>query len=318
MKVAKNQAFFIGAQTNEQAKADEIKRSKKNNVFAGSMNEDLLPDSILEKKKEAQKKAMQVVGDAWKGDRKIDEDLQQRRDLINALEEENKELLAEVSGISLRQEELKQQYGITEDSKEQQDLELLLREKKMLEPGSKEKLTEGELQYVQKLKAEGLTEYQKRQIELDSEKSHYQSIIDKNKDRIIEENAIIRGVKLERLKRDPMVKAQKEAEEIKEAATDEIMGMLIEAARDHIDEKSEEAQEKADKLEEQQEKMEEFIEAQKEKREETDKLLEKMPVEEMVELDQLKDEVKQEVQKIVNDMKLVVEDIKGAMVDKTL
>ena len=38
----------------------------------------------------------------------------------------------------------------------------------------------------------------------------------------------------------------------------------------------------------------------------------------MVELDQLKDEVKQEVQKIVNDMKLVVEDIKGAMVDKTL
>lgn len=33
---------------------------------------------------------------------------------------------------------------------------------------------------------------------------------------------------------------------------------------------------------------------------------------------QLRDEIKQEVQKIVSEMKLVEEDIKGAMVDKSI
>ena len=55
-----------------------------------------------------------------------------------------------------------------------------------------------------------------------------------------------------------------------------------------------------------------------EKKEETEEVLENMPMEDMIHMGQLKDEIKQEIQKIVSEMKLVEEDIKGAMVDKSI
>ena len=82
--------------------------------------------------------------------------------------------------------------------------------------------------------------------------------------------------------------------------------------------KKKEEQERAEKLEEVQEEKEAFIEKQKEKREETEKLLENMPIEELVHMGQLKDEIKQEIKNIVSEMKLVVEDIKGALVDESV
>ena len=115
-----------------------------------------------------------------------------------------------------------------------------------------------------------------------------------------------------------MVKARKEAEAILDAASKEIIGMIMEEAKDTIDEESKENQEKAEKLEEIQEEKEAFIEEQKEKREETEELLENMPMEEMLDMGQLKDEIKQEIKNIVSEMKLVAEDIKGALVDESV
>lgn len=92
----------------------------------------------------------------------------------------------------------------------------------------------------------------------------------------------------------------------------------MEEAKDTIDDKNKEEQEKAEKLEEKQEQQEAFIEKQKEKREETEELLENVPMEEMLHRGQLKDEIKQEIKKIVSEMKLVAEDIKGAIVDKNI
>ena len=132
------------------------------------------------------------------------------------------------------------------------------------------------------------------------------------------ENAIIRGVKLERLKSAPMVKAQNEADAILDAASKEVIGMIMEEAKDTMDEKSKEEQEKAEKLEERREEQEAFIEKQKEKRKETEELLENMPMEELVHMGQLKDEIKQEIKNIVSEMKLVAEDIKGALVDESV
>ena len=161
-------------------------------------------------------------------------------------------------------------------------------------------------------------DYQQKQLDLDSAKSVYQQTVSENKKTIVEENAIIRGVRLEKLKSDPMLKAQDEAQAIREAASKEITGMVVEQAKEHIDQLQEEAEEKAEKLEEKQEKLEEFIESQKEKREESEEIMEDMPVREMAELEQIKSDVKQEVENIVNKMALVVEDIKGAMVDEKL
>ena len=260
---------------------------------------------------------MKVVGDAFAGDQEIDNDIQERRDKIAALEQENQKLQSQINEISDRQDELMEQYGITADSQEQKDLELLRKKDKWLK-GEGPELTKEESERIAQLESEGLTEYQKRQREWDAEKKHFQNDLDKNKEEILVENAIIRGTKLERLKHAPMVKAQKEADAIQDAASKEIIGMIMEEAKDTIDEETKENQEKAEKLEEIQEEKEAFIEKQKEKREETEELLENIPMEELVHMGQLKDEIKQEIKNIVSEMKLVAEDIKGAMVDESV
>ncbi|MGN0307817.1 MAG: hypothetical protein ACI4DN_06345, partial [Lachnospiraceae bacterium] len=327
MNISKNVTIFAGIESGnstankaegKRGKIAEDKQLKKDSIFAGSLNGELFSDKILEKKKEAQKKAMQVVGDAWTGDQNIDDDLQKRRDLLNKLGKDNAAALREIREISRQQEALKEEYGISDDSKEQQDLELIRRYNRMLSNEMRGKLsggdslTKGELDYVMKLKAEGLTDYQTKQLQLDEAKSIYQSSVDKNNQTIIEENAVIRGIRLERLKSDPMVSAKHEAKAIREAAADEIVGMVVEQAKEYLDEKKEEADKKGERQEEKQEQLEEFIEAQKEKRKETDEVFEDMPVEEMLDLAQVKNDIKQEVEKIVDKMALVAEDIKGA------
>lgn len=319
MKISNNQTIFSGEsiKKNNQVREGQHKKDEREDFFAGNLNQDLFENKLLEKKREAREKAMKVVGDAFEGDKQIDNDLQERRDKIAALEQENQKLQNQINEISERQDALMEQYGITEDSQEQKDLELLRKKDKWLS-GKGEALTKEEFEQVEKLESEGLTEYQKRQREWDAEKKHFQKDIDKNKEEILLENAIIRGTKLERLKNAPMVKAQKEAEAILDASSKEIIDMIMEEAKDTVEEKSKEEQEKAEKLEEKLEEQEAFIEKQKEKREEAEELLEHMPMEEMIHMGQLKDEIKQEIKKIVSEMKLVAEDIKGAVIDKNI
>ena len=319
MKISNNQTIFIGENVKQeyQIKERQHKKEDRSDFFAGNLNQDLFENKLLEKKKEAREKAMKVVGEAFDADKQIDDELEERRDKMAALEEENQKLQEQINEINDSQNTLLEKYGITKDSQEQKDLELLRKKDKWL-MGEGEALSKEEFDRVSKLESEGLTEYQKRQREWDAEKKHFQKEMDKNNEEIFVENAIIRGTKLERLKSDPMVKAQKEAKEIQDAASKEIINMVMDEAKDTIEEKSKVEQEKAEKLEEKQEEKEAFIEKQKEKRDETEELLENIPMEEMIHMGQLKDEIKQEVQKIVSDMKLVAEDIKGAVVDKNI
>ena len=317
MKISNQHTVFMGEKIKQENQecAEVRKKEKRTDFFAGNLNQDLFENKLLEKKKEAREKAMKVVGEAFVGDRKIDEDLQERRDKIAALEQENQELQNQIKEINESQNALMEHFGITADSQEQKDLELLRKKEKWM-LGEGEALSKEEMERVSTLESEGLTEYQERQREWDAEKKHFQKDIDKNNEEILIENAIIRGTKLERLKKDPMVKAQKEAKEILDDASREIVNMITEEVKDTIEEKSEEEKKKAEKLEERKEEKEAFIEQQKEKKEETEELFENMPMEEMIHMGQLKDEIKQEVQKIVSEMKLVAEDIKGAVVDQ--
>ena len=319
MKISNHQNMFIGENIKQESQIKDKQHQKENRTdfFAGNLNQDLFENKLLQKKKEAQEKALKVVGDAFAGDQEIDHDILERREKIAALEQENEKLQNQISEISKRQDELMEQYGITADSQEQKDLELLRKKDKWLE-GDGPELTKEEVERVSKLESEGLTEYQKRQREWDAEKKHFQKDIDKNKEEILVENAIIRGTKLERLKHAPMVKAQKEADAILDAASKEIIGMIMEEAKDMIDEETKENQEKAEKLEEIKEKKEAFIEKQKEKREDAEEILENMPMEEILHMGQLKEEIKQEIKHIVSEMKLVAEDIKGALVDESV
>ncbi|MDE7270792.1 MAG: hypothetical protein K2N81_10020, partial [Acetatifactor sp.] len=226
-----------------------------------------------------QKEAMKVVGDVFAGEREMDEDMETRRNHVKELKQEKLQLMEEKGDLETHKEELAKAFENGELGQEDYEEEL------------------SQLREAEK-------EWNKRYAENDK--------------LAMQENAIIRSTRLERLKKDPMVKAQKEAEDILQAARDDIVGMAVDAGKDHIDEEAEKRQEQAEKIKEEREEKEELIEKQKEKREEEEELLEKLPLQEMLTLDKLQSDVQQEVQDIINKMKLVAEDIKGAAVDQSV
>lgn len=291
MKVQKNITVFSGAKPGrENIAAQHAKKEgtaqKKSTYFAGNIAEQgSLRDRIALRRKDAQKQAMKVVGDVWSSERAVDEDLQARRDLVKGLQQENKELQGQINELEEQQAALQEQYGISDGD-------------------------------TSKMNPENLTDYQKQQLDLDEFKKYYQDQIDENDKKIKQEIGTIHAMRKERLKSSPMVKAQKEAEKIKDAAGDEIVGMVVEDAKDHIDEEQEEREEQAEEIKEEQEELEELREKQKEHKEEWEEFLENMPTDQLLSLDKDGKDLQQEVQNIMNKMKLIAEDMKGAKVDE--
>ncbi len=323
MKVEGNITIFAGdsAQTSmlEKAEREQKEGSEKqgNSIYAGNFQGDMsIRDRIQQKREQAQAQAMKVVKDAWDGERAIDDELSERRAHIRELTQSNGEAQGRIDQVREKQQELQEAYGVTEDSAEQQELELL-RRKNAADRGEGS-LTEEELEQCARIEKRGLTEYQQRQLRLDEDIHEDEKLIQKNDQTVMMENAIIRGIRRERPKSHRVVDAQKQAEKIKDAAGDEIMGMLVEDGREHVDEEQKEREEQAEKLQEKKEEQEELIEERREDREEAEELVEDMPVDEMLDMSKTQDEIQQEVQDIVNKMALVAEDIKGAMVDTTV
>lgn len=323
MKIEGNVTIFAGASgqasmTEMAEKAGKQEKGKQGGaVYAGDFQGNLsIRDRIQQKKAQAQKQAMKIVQDAWEGDRTIDDDLNARRERVASLRQESGAAQDKISGIRKEQEALKDAYGVAEDSGEQQELELLRRKKDAMQ--GRGSISMEELKKCGEIEARGLTEYQQRQLSLDDQADEQQQIIDENNRQILTENAVIRGTKLERLKHSPMVKAQKDAEAIEQAASDEIMGMLIEEAKDHLDEEKEEREEKAEEIKEAREEREELIEKNREDKTEQEAPVEELPMDKMLDISRNQDEIQQEVQNMVNKMALVAEDIKGAVVDTSV
>lgn len=128
------------------------------------------------------------------------------------------------------------------------------------------------------------------------------------------ENAIIKGTKLERLKNSPMQKAEKQADAIEESASNEIQSMIFEDAKNTIEEERKERDEQAKKLKEEKEEKQKFIEKQKEK----NNLFDEVEAYDMVSLQNAEEDVKKEVDYMIQKMKLLAEDIKGAAVDENV
>lgn len=281
MKVENNITLFAGGQPESSLTTEGAGKKQENRktVFAGDLNTQggTLQDRIDQKKKEAQKQALKVVGDAFGGDKALDEDMENRRQNIKDLVEDRKRLAEEKAAVETRSEDLEKAYAAGEISPADYELE------------------KADLREEQKVREEELGD---------------------NLNQIMQEDSIIRATRKERLKHHAMVDAQEQAEDIMDAARDEIVGMVIDEGKDHIDEETEKREEQAEEIKEEKEEREEFIEEQKEHRKEQEELLEEMPVEEMISLDRIQSDVKQEVQNILDKMKLIAEDIKGAVVDE--
>ena len=313
MKV-QNVSIFIGeyARDTYGMEATE-KQEKRTSVYAGNFNKVL--DPAEQKRQKARQQAMKVVGDAWNADKKIDQDIQSRWDRIASYKEELKVANKELKWFADEREALRVAYGVAEDGREQTDLKLL--EKRIDARRGGAQLTMEERKRLETLDAEGLTEYQQRSIEMYEESRYYDDMKKSAEQGIEDETKAISAIKLARLKSQPMVKANEQAEQIIESEREQIVGMLMEDAKEHMDEELEEKAETAEKQAEKKEISEERLEKIKEKKEESRELTEQLieAAESVTELESAMDDVQKEIKKIVDEMKLLEEDLKGAAVD---
>lgn len=271
----KNYSVFMGEdriQSRHAAKKDA--KQKRNGKAIDARGIAAATDPVAVKRAQAQKKAMKILGDAFAGESKIDDDMSERREKVKSLTQEIADRKQDIKGL--------------EDAKAA-----------LLEQGADENSEE-----VRQL-SEGISAYNKQVMDAENE--------------LTSENAVIRQTKIERLKSNPMGEARDQADAVMAAAGDEIMGMLIAEGREHIDRKQEEEKKKAEAAEEKKQEQEAKLEAKKEDREEQKKLTENI-VEASRELNGgAKDSVakaQQEIRDMMNRLKLVEADVKGATVDQ--
>jgi len=335
----------------ESSRKSEQRREKKsgNVVFAGSLN--LPSDRIAWKKEQAREQAMQIVKDAFEREQKLDASAQEMRDKINALEAENAVAKQEIADNDKSVQELALTYGIDSDSQEQKDLELLHKRSEIRMGVRNESLTKEESERLAEIDAEGMTEYQARAMEL-YERNDYlkRGIIDREA-QMKANNAAITQMGIERLKTHPILDATKQAESIMKAASEDITSMLVEEAQNHMDEVQEEKKEKAEEKAEKEDAEQEKIEIVRERRELMEQMVQRIQaatqetdfsetkdrrLEEMVsdvlesyvqvqkadggatDVQPSQDKVNAAVQEILDKLKLLEEDIKGAKVDELM
>lgn len=323
MKV-NNNSIFVGDDTRSIRHGEkQVKKQTKKQVPVKSVNAKDLRiklDPIAEKRKEARKAAMDIVGKVFAGERKIDDELNGRRKRISDLRAENAKACKEISEYENRRLELRNQYGVTPDSQEERDLRLLEKELDSRRPDSQVTLTEDDYSELERIREEGLSEYQERSLEIRGYEGPAKDTIYHNKLEMQTETAIITQTELERLKSHALLDAQEQAEDIMDAAAKEIVGMLVDEAKEHIDDESEEiiedAKEKAKEKKELEERITKVRDEKKEKEEITEDILEGAAdvSRNTTELDN----AQQEIKDMMSKMKLIEEDIKGAAVDKTL
>lgn len=167
-------------------------------------------------------------------------------------------------------------------------------------------------------------EYEKELAELNKAEEHFQGMIADGKKYEYRTLQALSDIKIERAKSNPMVDAAKEAEAALETAGKEIVGMLFEEAKEHMETELEKRQEAAEEKAAREKELEERIEAmraeKKEEREAETPAVEQLErsTRRMVKIAETGQEIRKELKNVVDRMKLDLEDLKGAAVDETL
>ena len=142
------------------------------------------------------------------------------------------------------------------------------------------------------------------------------------KAQIIGGNAADRQIGIERLKMRPIGDALDQAEDVMDATSHEIMSMIATDVRDQIEEEAEEAMEAAKERKEEKEAEEERLERIREKTEEPTTTEAQTAAgntlqEGNINIKDVTEKAQHDVRKVIDELALIDEDIKGAAVDAT-
>lgn len=285
MKITENTRLYVGSsiEQNTEKKLGKSVQNDETRLFAGNIStQNPLDTQIAQKRAAAMEKAKKLIGDVFAAEKSVDDDLAGRANRIKESEQAIVDANKELAKFAEEKEKLKEQYGVTGEENEE------------------------ELPAEYKMQRDELTRYGEPQ----------RQVINEAKKEIEEERKVIAAVTVERLKTDPMIGATEQAEEMLVSAEEEIAGMVMDAAVESLQEKAEEAKEK----QEVEEEKAELEEAKRKEREERRKEAElpDVPMQEILNLEQVRGELKHEVDQMLTEMKLLAEDIKGSMVDEEL
>ena len=118
-----------------------------------------------QRKKMAQKSALKLVKDAWDNDQAVEKTVASQRQRYAELDAQRTEAKKALAGYEDQEKTLKEQCNVADDSKEQQDLNLL-EKRQEYRRGVGEKLTRDEWKKLNEIDKQPLTEYQKRALEI--------------------------------------------------------------------------------------------------------------------------------------------------------
>lgn len=144
----KNYSYFVGEDQvqNRRHSVSDGKNGKAKNggksIDARSMAS--VTDPIATKKAQVRKKAMKIIGDAFAGESKTDDDMANRREKIRSLTGEIGDSTKAISDIEASRAALQDKFGVSSDSQEQKDLELLAKGVETGFSGSDVRLTKEE------------------------------------------------------------------------------------------------------------------------------------------------------------------------------
>ncbi|MBE5937683.1 MAG: hypothetical protein E7265_06600 [Lachnospiraceae bacterium] len=300
---------------------------KKTNVlFAGNLNiNSAARDEAENKRAMARKQAMHFVGEAWEKDIEFDKS----KENIHKIKEIKRAEIAEYNKVLKSIEDSKKQvmeeYGIDEESSEHKDLLLLEKYQDYRNNVPVERFSKEEIQRLKELQNMPRTEYQDRVLALNSAKGQYINKID-------EANASIgmliktetdMDINQPQNQMKSMGEAKRAAEEILEAANEDIMTAFIREGVDSTQERAEEAVEQAQKAEEKKEEQEERLEEMKEEKEEQEDLLWDIAQTDRIDMQMNIDtknisnmEIAQSnIIKIMKQNNMIEEDLKGIKID---
>lgn len=237
----RNRLYYCSAdsKTDQSENEDSFKKAsvKNGTLFVGDM-QGTMQDTVFEKKMSAQKEAMRTLMKQFASDQQYTDALDELHNMKSDYEAEEQEYMQKIDDITKLQEDLAAEYGVEEGSEEAENLEIL--RKAIKSPAS---LTDEEFEKLSSM--DSITEYQQRVLDLDAAKNVYETKLDDLTKSEHSINQCVDAMKLANCKNDGMVQAQKDADNIREAAIKEIIGMLWDDAKAHIDGELEEAKEKA-------------------------------------------------------------------------
>lgn len=291
-------------------------------VFAGDLM--LVQGNQIEQKKQtARRQAMKLITDAWGRDELASQSIkdmeQQKADYVEQMQEAKEH----EKTFEKSKKELQEQYGVADDSQEQKDLELLEKFQNYKNGSHDESFTKEDVDRLKELQNLPRTEYQEKALRLNQIAGSMKVTASNANDKLIELTDTIAKAKTDQAKSQDMLKAGSAADDILEASNKEIMGLLIQDGKEHIDKEQEEAQKKAEEQKEKRDEQQERIDEAKQERKEQEELIKGQAEADSADQDlslQRKttnnvEAAQQNIRNILEDNNLLAEDLKGIKID---